>query len=441
MTGSETMAEQECDFSWIAKAVSDAMAISARENQNIPRAEKKFGGIFSGLAKKAPLRKDTLTDEEKDVVDALSEPAYGPLFYEVDGTIYYKSKVGESAVIYYVENSEGALAAAKEVQQECWKRGCHATRIPTSSEDKRKRCAISPDDALFEFSKTALALIRGVDVSISIGDEEDPSWSKGIEKKLAFGARASKARYKEYETSAVRSALLGMPVVKPSYFVDREKYFSVFYSSLKETFSERMIENVNYYGQKLKDKSKIRITAGDGTDLVFSIKGRAVLRDDAAPPANKTETHHYNFPAGEIFLAPVETSAEGAIIFDYVVPSGFGLIRDLRIVFKKGRVADFSARDDGAERFKKFLDSNTGDKDRIAELGIGCNPGADFIGTTIVDEKIFGSIHIAIGWNRGPYKGKNQASSHQDMIKIMKGKNGNMYADGEIIMKDGMPVR
>ena len=105
--------------------------------------------------------------------------------------------------------------------------------------------------------------------------------------------------------------------------------------------------------------------------------------------------------------------------------------------FKKGRVVDFEA-DEGAENLKDFLDANTGDKDRIGEFGIGCNPGAEYTGgSIIVDEKIYGTLHIAIGNNTGSYHGKNKASSHLDLIKDMRG--GVVEVDGVKVMEDGKP--
>lgn len=434
------MAKNTIDFLGLTKSVADAMAISTVDNPNIAFAEKKFGNEFLKLIKRLPLKKELLTGKEMSLAKKLSDVKYGPLFYETGGVIHFKKTIGESVIIHYVENSPSCKQIAAELRDECWRRGCHAVCIPDSSADARKRYLLSPDSSLFEFSKISRALTRGTNVSIYVGDDDDPYWSSGIESRLLLGAGVKKAKYAESEKSKVRTARLGFPVERAG-FVEKEKYVSVYYATLKETFSKKMPELVEHYFKKIKGADKIHITADDGTDLTLSIKGREALRDDASPIKDKSTGGHYNFPAGEVYVSPVETSAEGVIIFDYVLPSGFGLIRDLKIVFRKGKVVDFSARDDGAEKFRKFLDINTGEKDRIGELGIGCNPGADFIGTTIVDEKIFGSIHIAIGWNRGPaFKGKNEASSHQDMIKIMKGRNGNLYADGALVMKDGMPV-
>ena len=79
---------------------------------------------------------------------------------------------------------------------------------------------------------------------------------------------------------------------------------------------------------------------------------------------------------------------------------------------------------------------NTGDCKKIAELGIGCNKGAKFTnGYTLIDEKILGTIHIAIGWNKG-YGGKNNASMHQDFIKPMShGKYHCGYDNCRILIK------
>jgi len=145
-----------------------------------------------------------------------------------------------------------------------------------------------------------------------------------------------------------------------------------------------------------------------------------------------------NIPCGEVFVAPLGTTANGTILFENVAVPGFGKINNLRLKFVNGKVVRVTA-DGGSDRFIKFLDANSGDKDRIAELGIGCNPGAEYTGgSIIVDEKTYGTIHIAIGNNTGAHHGINKASSHLDMIKSMK--QGELYVDGKLVMKDGAPA-
>ena len=93
----------------------------------------------------------------------------------------------------------------------------------------------------------------------------------------------------------------------------------------------------------------------------------------------------------------------------------------------------------GRKNFATFLAANTGEKDRIGEFGIGTNPGATYTGgSIIIDEKIFGTVHIAIGNNRGAYHGKNKASSHLDLIKDMR--QGQVFVDGELILNRGKPA-
>lgn len=429
------------DLSKLALDVCNTMKISQKENPHIKKTMREFGATFiNNLIEKKTFKKSDFNEEENELIEKLAHPRYGPLVYELDGTCHIKTKVSEIVRIRYVFESEECFTLAKLIQKECYRRGCNCTLIPHFEGSEKEYLSSIPEDVLFEMSPLSVAIAKNTDVSIFIGDETDPNWSNGFEKKLALGSNAKLIFRNIYDKCNIRGALLALPVKRKELYVDEKKYARVFHESLFASFSKEMTSLVDTYEKLLKGKETIRITADDGTDLTFSIKGRIILRDDNYDGVEKKKNETYNFPTGEVFVAPVETSANGKITFDYVTPRGFGLIEKLELTFNDGKVVDYKAKGDGAKRFKQFLDINTGEKDRIGELGIGCNPKADFIGTTIVDEKIFGSIHIAIGFNLGSFHGKNSASSHLDMIKIMKGKSGNVYADGKLIMKDGAPV-
>ncbi|MFH1127414.1 MAG: aminopeptidase [archaeon] len=429
------------DLEKLAVDVCDTMKISQKENPHIKKAMREFGAAFiHRLIEKKSFKLDGFKAGEQDKIKKLTHPRYGPLVYIIDGTCHVKTKVSETVRIRYVAESEECFTIAKLIQKECYKRGCNCALLPHFEDSQKEYLSTIPEDVLFEISPLSIAIAKNTDVSIFIGDETDPNWSKGFEKKLSYGSEANLIYRNIYDRCNIRGALLALPVKRKELYVDEEKYRRVFYESLYASFEKDMLKLIDNYEKKLKGKETIRITADDGTDLTFSIKNRIILRDDNYSAVEKPRNETYNFPTGEVFVAPVETSANGKILFDYVTPRGFGLIENLTLTFKDGKVIDYKAKADGKERFRKFLEVNTGEKDRIGELGIGCNPKADFIGTTIVDEKIFGSIHIAIGFNLGSFHGKNSASSHLDMIKIMKGKGGNVYADGKLIMKEGMPV-
>ncbi|MFC2174733.1 aminopeptidase [archaeon] len=177
----------------------------------------------------------------------------------------------------------------------------------------------------------------------------------------------------------------------------------------------------------------------DGTDLSFSVKGRRFMRDDAILDEEdiRNKDVGMNLPAGEIFTAPREYSANGILKIPKNIIPGHGIAEEIEFLFEKGKVVDYGAKKH-RDYLTKFFAENTGECRRIAELGIGCNSKAEFTdGYIIVDEKIKGTLHIAIGWNIG-YGGKNNASSHLDFIKPMY--NGSLYADGALVMHKGKLV-
>lgn len=176
---------------------------------------------------------------------------------------------------------------------------------------------------------------------------------------------------------------------------------------------------------RLKNCDKIRLV-GPETDLSFSVKGRKFMNSDGSA---------HNMPSGEIFTGPVETSAEGYIKYDFPVCQYGREISGIRLVFRKGVVVEASA-----EKNEKFLlamlDSDKGAR-RIGELGIGTNYKIDrFVKRILFDEKIGGTIHLAVGSSLLGTGGKNKSAIHWDMIKDLR-KGGAIYVDGKLFQKNG----
>jgi len=349
---------------------------------------------------------------------------------------------GESVVIRYNTTDQSCVDFALKVEQECWRLGAHTLLRPVSFARERIKLSIKPEDALKEVEPLLVRIGETEDVDIYIGEYDDPNFIAGLAHRWKLGAPC-RQRYREImDERKVRWAYLGWPIASAAvgYGMDPKGFRRIFFNSIRQSFSKDLMNYIKYYGGALEGKEKVRITARDGTDLSFTIKGRPVLLDDSTISADDVARGDIglNIPCGEVFVAPLETTANGTILFDKVAVPGFGKMTNLNLKFAEGRVVSVSA-DDGADRFNKFLDANTGDKDRIAELGIGCNPGAEYTGgSIIVDEKIYGTIHIAIGNNTGAYHGTNKASSHLDMIKNMK--QGELYVDGRLVMKNGAPA-
>lgn len=175
---------------------------------------------------------------------------------------------------------------------------------------------------------------------------------------------------------------------------------------------------------KLRGAHRVRLI-GPETDLSFSVKGRVFINSAG----------HHNMPCGEIFTGPVENSAEGHIKYSYPVCHAGREVDGIRLVFRKGKVVEATA-----EKNEKFLnamlDMDNGSR-RLGEFGIGTNYGIQkFIKNILFDEKIGGSIHLALGQSYSETGGRNQSALHWDMIKDLR-HGGAIYVDGKVFQKDG----
>ncbi len=158
--------------------------------------------------------------------------------------------------------------------------------------------------------------------------------------------------------------------------------------------------------------AEVRITSPQGTDVTMSIEGRNGIADDG----DLTESGSFgNLPAGEGFIAPVETETKGTIVFDGSVwPIGL-LEAPIVVEIEDGRAIDFSGPQGG-----DWLDTMEPHGEAalaVAELGIGTNEAAKLTGNVLEDEKIIGTIHVAFGDNH-TFGGTNRVSSHQDGIVL-----------------------
>lgn len=150
--------------------------------------------------------------------------------------------------------------------------------------------------------------------------------------------------------------------------------------------------------RRLRGADTVRL-AGPETDLTLSVRGRRFINSDG----------HHNMPSGEVFTGPVEDSAHGHIAFDYPVCHAGREIDGIRLVFRKGRVVEASARKNEAFLLA-MLDLDRGAR-RLGELGIGTNEGIRrFTKNILFDEKIGGTVHLALGRSYDETGGKNRSS-------------------------------
>jgi aminopeptidase len=179
------------------------------------------------------------------------------------------------------------------------------------------------------------------------------------------------------------------------------------------------------YTERFDAADTVRIV-GAGTDLTLSIAGRSGLVDDA----------HYNMPGGEFFYSPVEDSAEGVVEFSEFPAVYQGAICEgIRLRFEAGKVVDASATANEAFLIGA-LDTDEGAR-RIGELGLGCNPGIQrHTRNTLFDEKIDGTVHLAVGAGVPMVGGTNHSAVHWDMVKDLR-PGGRIELDGELVQENG----
>jgi len=165
---------------------------------------------------------------------------------------------------------------------------------------------------------------------------------------------------------------------------------------------------------------------GADTDLRFSLAGRHGLVDALGA----------NMPGGEVFYSPVEDSAEGTISYsEYPACYQSHEVAGVRFRFEGGKIVEASAESE-EEFLLGTLDADEGSR-RLGEFGIGCNPGIqNHMRNTLFDEKIEGTIHLAIGQGFGFLGGKNESVVHWDMVKDLR-PGGRLELDGELVQENG----
>jgi len=173
------------------------------------------------------------------------------------------------------------------------------------------------------------------------------------------------------------------------------------------------------------DAAEVRIV-GDGTDVTLSLAGREGMIDAAGA----------NIPGGEVFYSPVEDSAEGVVEFSEFPAVYAGReLTGIRFRFEGGRIVDASAQSN-EDFLVQTLDVDEGAR-RLGELGIGCNPGITrYMKNTLFDEKINGTVHLAVGRGFPNLGGKNVSAIHWDIVKDVR-QNGRIEVNGELVQENG----
>ncbi|MBU2562352.1 MAG: aminopeptidase [Nanoarchaeota archaeon] len=186
---------------------------------------------------------------------------------------------------------------------------------------------------------------------------------------------------------------------------------------------KKLGKQMNKILKKFKKNSKVHLV-GEGVDLKFLVHGEKAVADKGEE----------NMPGGEIFMAPVRESLNGWIKFDYPAIRAGKEVTDIELKFKDGKVIESKASKN-REFLRETLNADE-NASYVGEFGIGCNPKiTKFTKELLFDEKISGTIHLALGMAYKENGGGNDSSVHWDIVKDMK--NSKIIVDGKIIQENG----
>lgn len=185
-------------------------------------------------------------------------------------------------------------------------------------------------------------------------------------------------------------------------------------------------ERMRAIADRFDDATEVRIVGAE-TDLRLSLAGRRM----------KVDALGANLPGGEFFGCPLEDSAEGEISFAEFPAVYTGReVSGIRLRFAAGRVVDASATAN-EEFLIEMLDTDDGAR-RLGELGIGCNPGITrYMKNTLFDEKMDGTVHLALGNSYTDLGGVNESRIHWDLVKDLRPAGSRIELDGAVVQRDG----
>ena len=185
-------------------------------------------------------------------------------------------------------------------------------------------------------------------------------------------------------------------------------------------FSDRAFAAKRY----LEGVRELRVVA-DGTDLTLGVEGRTW----------EPSVGRENFPDGEVFTAPLETRVDGVVRFTYPAVYQGREVQDVELRFVGGEVVDASASH-GLDFLRAMIAMDEGSK-RLGEFAFGLNDGIDrFTRNILFDEKIGGTVHLALGTSYPETGGLNRSGLHWDLICDLRS-GSEVLADGEVVYRDG----
>jgi aminopeptidase len=296
---------------------------------------------------------------------------------------------------------------------------------------------LASDEQLDWVPPTAKWAIENCDVRIAIMSDTNPRELSQVDP--AKQTRTQKARKPLMETSMKRSAtgeyrwsltLFPTAAYAAEAGMSLAAYEDFYYRACLATDAEpvtawqRQSDEVKRLTEWIQGREEVHIK-GPGTDIKLGVADRTFI-----PCVGE-----HNMPDGEFFTGPHEDATEGEVSFSFPASYGGREVSGVKLRFEGGKITDASA-ERGEDFLLEMLDTDDGAR-RLGELGIGTNYGIS-TGTKeiLLDEKIGGTVHMAVGMSYPESGGTNDSAIHWDMVCDLR-QGGSIAVDGEELQRDG----
>jgi aminopeptidase len=343
-------------------------------------------------------------------------------------------KAGETVAIFATPLAAPLIEA---VYREALRAGAHPFTVIEMESLEEILLREGSDMQLAMLSPAISATASRADAQLRIGSKSNTKAMSGIDparlaKRRQAGYKMRTMQHEREQRQQFRWASTLYPT--PAYAQDAEMSLSEFEDFvfdvcfLNDPDPIARWREVSVQQQRLVDwlagSKRVRIL-GHHTDLSLSIDGRIFINSDGKR----------NFPSGEFFTGPVEDSASGVIQFDIPATYEGVTIEGVRLVFREGKVVEASARQ-GQAFLDHMLELDAGAR-FLGEFAFGNNPRVTrSIRNTLFDEKIGGTVHLALGNSYPETGGLNHSALHWDMVCDLR-TTGEVWVDDVLFLKDG----
>jgi aminopeptidase len=343
-----------------------------------------------------------------------------------DILVNYSTKVkkGDRVII---SSDIAAKPLVLEIYKACLRAGAASVRVNFDSYEFGEifYCEASADQ-LGYFPVVSNFEIKNTDCFIAIHAPTNLRALSGIDSaKMAARMKVTKA-ISDYRVEKTRWVIANFPTEALAQEADMSlsAYSDFVFSAVNKVDWKKLGKRQEVIRRRIDRAKVVRILA-PGTDLILNITGRKAVNCAG----------EFNMPDGEVFTSAIENSAEGIITYSYPAIFMGREFEEVKLLFKKGKVIKTEAKK-GADALNKILDMDKGAR-RIGELGFGNNYQIKTFSKDILfDEKMGGTIHIALGRGYKETLSKNVSSLHWDMICDLRNK-GEIWFDKTRVQKNG----